>query len=104
MKEILGNRDAAVMRELTKMYEETRRGTLEELIAYYTDQGAPKGEIVVTLGAAKETEISADSIEDQLKKALTTMSVRDAAEMVSKATGKPKKAIYTLALKLGSGS
>ncbi len=102
MAEVLGDRDAAVMRELTKMYEETRRGSLSELIEHYSNKGAPKGEIVVTLGAPKEIEISSDSIEQQLTKALSTMSVRDAAEMVSKATGKPKKAIYTLALKLGT--
>ena len=104
MIEILGDRNAAVMRELTKMYEEGRRGPLSELIAHYGEQGEPKGEIVVILGEPREVVVSAETIQEQLMVALKTMSVRDAAEVVAKATGKPKKAIYTLALKLGSSS
>lgn len=104
MHTVFGNREAAVMRELTKMYEEVQRGTLEDLIHHYAARGAPKGEIVVVLGHALAEVISTESIEKQLKKALENMSVRDAAEMVSQATGKPKKTIYTLALKLASHS
>ncbi|HPF77688.1 MAG TPA: 16S rRNA (cytidine(1402)-2'-O)-methyltransferase [Alphaproteobacteria bacterium] len=102
MRLVLGNREAAVMRELTKMYEEARRGTLSDLILHYTTKGAPKGEIVVVLGHGVAEIISTESIEKQLKRALEKMSVRDAAEMVAQATGKPKKTIYTLALKLAS--
>ncbi len=102
MRKVLGNREAAVMRELTKMYEEARRGKLSDLIVHYTEKGQPKGEIVITIGRACVEVMSGESIEKQLKRALETMSVRDAAEMVAQATGKPKKAIYTLALKLGS--
>ncbi len=102
MRIVLGNREAAVMRELTKMYEEAKRGTLSDLISYYQGKGAPKGEIVVVLGHAVAEVISTESIEKQLIKALEKMSVRDAAEMVAQATGKPKKTIYTLALKLAS--
>lgn len=104
MRQILGDREGAVMRELTKMYEETRRGTLSDLILHYTEKGTPKGEIVVALGHGVAQIVSSESIEKQLKSALEKMSVRDAAEMVAKATGKPKKAIYTLALKLASSS
>lgn len=102
MVQVFGNREAAVTRELTKLYEEVRRGTLEELSAYYRDNGAPKGEIVVVVAPKSEAEVSSESLEKQIQKALETMSVRDASEMVAKATGKPKRTIYTLALKLAS--
>lgn len=102
MRKVLGNREAAVMRELTKMYEDVERGKLSDLIVHYTKVGAPKGEIVVALGQAVAEIVSTESIEKQLQSALEKMSVRDAAEMVAQATGKPKRAIYTLALKLAS--
>ncbi len=102
MRQTLGNREAAVMRELTKMYEEVQRGKLSDLIVHYTKIGAPKGEIVVVLGQAVAEIVSTESIEKQIKSALEKMSVRDAAEMVAQATGKPKKTIYTLTLKLAS--
>jgi len=104
MRVTLGNRPASVMRELTKMYEETMRGTLSDLIIHYTNKGPPKGEIVVAIGRGEKEVVSTESIESQLKQALEKMSVRDAAEMVAQATGKPKKTIYTLALKLSSSS
>ncbi len=102
MQKTMGNREAAVTRELTKMYEEVRRGTLSDLIVHYTKSGPPKGEIVVVLGPPVAEIVSTESIEKQIQSALQKMSVRDAAEMVAKATGKPKRAIYTLALKLAS--
>jgi 16S rRNA (cytidine1402-2'-O)-methyltransferase len=102
IRKVLGNREAAVMRELTKMYEEAKRGKLSDLIVHYTEKGQPKGEIVITVGQPVAEIVSGESIEKQLKQALQKMSVRDAAEMVAQATGKPKKTIYTLALKLGT--
>ncbi|MEM6812101.1 MAG: 16S rRNA (cytidine(1402)-2'-O)-methyltransferase [Pseudomonadota bacterium] len=102
IKETLGNRSVSVLRELTKIYEERKNDQLSDLIQYYKKESPPKGEIVIVIGAAIDEPQSKESIEEQLKKALQTMSVRDAAEMVSKAIGKPKKTIYTLALKLAS--
>jgi len=102
MKQVFGNRDVAVTRELTKMFEEVRRGSFEDVVAHYEDKGTPKGEIVVIVAPKTEEVVSGESLEKQIKKALETMSVRDAAEMVAKASGKPKRAIYTLALKLAS--
>jgi 16S rRNA (cytidine1402-2'-O)-methyltransferase len=70
------------------------------LTAAYEAGGAPKGEIVVIVAPPAEDAASAESIEDMLVKALATMSVRDAADAVAKASGRPKREVYTLALSL----
>ncbi len=54
LQEVLGNREAAVVREITKLYEESRRGTLQELHAHYEKAGAPKGEVVIVVGPPGE--------------------------------------------------
>lgn len=100
IKKVLGDRPIAIARELTKLYEEVRRGRISVLLEAITSDGPPKGEIVLIIGENKNEESTNDTIEGQLKDALKKLSVRDAAEMVSVATGKPKKAIYMLALKL----
>ncbi len=100
IKKTLGDRPIAIARELTKLYEEVRRGRVSALLEKIQIDGPPKGEIVLVIGENKNEEPSNDTIESQLKQALKTLSVRDAAEMVAGATGKSKKAIYMLALKL----
>jgi 16S rRNA (cytidine1402-2'-O)-methyltransferase len=50
MAEVLGAREAAVARELTKKFEETRRGFLPDLAAHYAEAGPPRGEIVILVG------------------------------------------------------
>ena len=73
----------------------------EPLIAHYEAAGAPKGEIVVVVAPPTEDEAaSAQSVEDMLAKALLTMSVRDAADAVAKASARPKREVYALALAL----
>lgn len=102
IKKVLGDRPAAIVREITKLYEESKRGKLSALIEDIMTNGPPKGEIVLVIGENKQEddEAVAVTIEKQLIQALKTLSVRDAAELVAGATGKPKKAIYMLALKL----
>ena len=101
IQKVLGDRPAAMARELTKLYEETRRGKISTILQSIQEGGQPKGEIVLIIGENKvESAAAAETIEGQLKEALKQLSVRDAAEMVATATGKPKKAIYMLALKL----
>jgi 16S rRNA (cytidine1402-2'-O)-methyltransferase len=102
MADVLGAREAVVARELTKLFEETRRGTLESLAAHYAASGAPKGEIVVVVappaaGAARESEAALD---DRLVEALRNESVRDAAAAVAAATGLPRRQVYARALEL----
>ncbi len=95
---VLGEgRQAAVCRELTKKFEEVRRGTLSELAEAY--QGANvKGEIVVLIERQTAEDNDEADIEQALEKALKTMSVRDASEAVSQAFGVNKRKIYALAL------
>lgn len=97
--EVLGDRNVAVVREITKMYEESRRGAVSELIAHYEAEGPPKGEIVLVVeqGVA---DYGADDIEAMLRDALQSMSTKDAAGFVAEQTGQSKKALYDQALKL----
>ncbi len=97
---VFGERDAVVARELTKRFEEFRRGVLSDLIAHYEEAGEPKGEIVIIIAPSNDNDIAPDDIDTVLRKALASMSVRDAAETVSTATGKPRREIYTRALEL----
>lgn len=98
--EVLGDtRNAVVCRELTKKFEEVRRGTLGDLAASFEDTGA-KGEIVVLVDRSQGEENSAEDIETALKNALDSMSVRDAADTVAKAFGVNKRKVYALALDL----
>ncbi len=100
LRDGLGDREAAVVREITKLYEETRRGTLSQLIDYYAKKGEPKGEVVLVLGPPLPIDESAESIEDQLKLLLEKNSIKEAASILAETTGKPRKELYTLALKL----
>lgn len=97
---VLGNREAAVAREITKAYEECVTGNLEALSARYAD-APPKGEIVVIVGPPGEAEAaSADDIEAALQEAMKTASPAQAAGAVARALGADRKALYARALEL----
>lgn len=100
MQDMLGDRMAVVARELTKLHEEVRRGTLSQLIAYYTASPPPKGEIVLLVaGFDRETNTpSAAEIEKLLIDALGRGSVKDAVQEVVSLTGGKRKEIYQQAL------
>jgi 16S rRNA (cytidine1402-2'-O)-methyltransferase len=101
MAAVLGPRPAAVTRELTKMFEEVRRGTLDTLANAYAAEGPPKGEITIVIGPpnAEET-ITVENVDELLRAALETLSVRDATTEVTEATGWPKRNVYARALAL----
>ncbi|MCA0871046.1 16S rRNA (cytidine(1402)-2'-O)-methyltransferase [Seohaeicola saemankumensis] len=99
MADVLGaDRKAAVCRELTKKFEEVRRGTLESLAA--ADDKAPRGEIVVLVDRGGSPTVSEGDIETDLRTALKTQSVRDAADFVAQLHGLPRRKVYQLALNL----
>ncbi len=100
LQAILGARDATVCRELTKLHEETRRGTLSELTSHYANSGAPKGEIVIVVGPPVGTEqkITESDIDQELRRALTNLSLRDAVDAVAGALNAPRRLIYSRAL------
>jgi len=101
IESVLGNRPMAVVREITKKFEEVRRGTVSELKAYYTESGEPKGELVLVIGRSEETNTWTDKqIEQLILKILQTETVRDTADMVAKKTGLPRKQIYKQVLTL----
>ena len=101
MAQIMGKRDAAVARELTKRHEEMRRGGLEDLARHYGASDTPKGEIVVVIGPPDfgPTATAAD-VDNQLRAALQGSSVRDATTEVAAITGWAKRGIYQRALRL----
>jgi 16S rRNA (cytidine1402-2'-O)-methyltransferase len=103
MAAIFGERQAAVARELTKLYEEVKRGTLAELATHYRGAGAPKGELIVVVAPAPEEARAAttdEALDAELSAALATMSVKDASAVVAAATGQPRRAVYQRALLL----
>ncbi|QIB34004.1 16S rRNA (cytidine(1402)-2'-O)-methyltransferase [Ancylobacter pratisalsi] len=100
LAEVLGGRPAAVCRELTKTFEEVRRGPLDLLAAHYAEVGPPKGEIVLVVGAPQEGEAGEKDVDAALRRALATLSVKDAAGAVAAAMGVPKRVVYARALAL----
>ena len=96
----LGDREAAVAREITKHFEEAVTGTLSTLAARYAD-APPKGEIVVVVAppGAPEAASAADA-DTALRAALTRLSTGQAASEVAKALGLDRKTLYARALAL----
>ena len=97
---VLGNRDAAIVREISKLHEETVTGTLSELADRYSET-APKGEIVIVVGPPHEPAAVSDLDLDQaLQAALTILSPSRADAEVASRLGVPRKRAYARALDL----
>jgi 16S rRNA (cytidine1402-2'-O)-methyltransferase len=91
-----GTRPAAVARELTKQFEEIRRGTVADLRAYYTDS-APRGEVVIVLGGAPPRVIDDAEIRDRVRALRKQgMSARDTAAAVAKELGVSRRVAYQM--------
>ena len=101
MAAVLGEREAAVAREMTKMFEEVRRGNLAALADHYASAGAPKGEVAIVVGPpAAQARPDDAEINHLLVLALAKESLRDAVASVTAATGLPRREIYARALRL----
>ena len=102
MAETLGDRTAAVAREITKLYEEVRRGSLRELATHYAASGPPRGEVVVVVGPppAEAPAMTEDALDARLQAALAGMSLKDASAAVAAATGLKRRDVYARALAL----
>jgi 16S rRNA (cytidine1402-2'-O)-methyltransferase len=97
----LGDRFAAVCRELTKLHEEVRRGSLDELAHAYRELPEPRGEIVIVAAPpAEQQPASADEVDALLRNALERLSVKDAVDEVAGVSGQPRRDVYRRALAL----
>jgi 16S rRNA (cytidine1402-2'-O)-methyltransferase len=95
----LGNREAAVARELTKLHENVRRGLLADL-AQACEADPPKGEVVIVVGPPEQRDISDAMIEESLAPAMESLSIRDASRVVADTLKVPKGRVYDVALGL----
>lgn len=99
-REVLGKRPIAVVREISKLYEETRRGSAQELLKVYEKHGTPKGEITLVIAPPTLQQVSLESLEDEIKEALKTGTKKDVTHLFTKKTGLPKKQVYDFVLNL----
>ena len=95
IRNILGNRMMAVVREITKKFEEVKRAPVMDLIGIYETEGSPKGELVLVIeGASDKETFDETQIDDLICQNLKSHTPRDTAEVVAGITGIPKKQIY----------
>lgn len=97
-----GARQAAVCRELTKKFEEVRRGSLAELSAIFASP--PKGEIVLVIDRPLAAAANTDTLDEALAAALANNSLKEAVAAVAAALSLPRKAVYARALALQKGA
>lgn len=96
---VMGGRQVAVVRELTKLHEEVRRGDAAALLEYYRSHDLPRGEIVLVIeGAVKGVHVSDDTLESELEALMMKESLKDSVRIVSEKSGVSHKKIYDMAL------
>ena len=100
LADIMGERDAAICRELTKLHEEVRRAPLAELAAM-SDALETRGEFVLVVGPpAADTGMDDAALDNLLRAALAKGTVKDAVAQAVDASGRAKREIYARALEL----
>lgn len=103
---VLPGRGVAVVREITKMFEEARRGSAAELIAHYAAAGPPKGEVVIVAGppeAGETKKVGDKEAEERLRFLLGRMKTKEAADTLALETGMGRKEAYAMALRVSQG-
>jgi 16S rRNA (cytidine1402-2'-O)-methyltransferase len=101
LAEIMGAREAAICRELTKLHEEITRAPLSEL-ARDAAELETRGEFVLVIAppAADAEVMTADALDDLLRGQLATQSVKDAVAHAVELSGRPRREVYARALEL----
>jgi 16S rRNA (cytidine1402-2'-O)-methyltransferase len=101
MAEILGPREAAVTRELTKLHEEVRRAPLAQLADFYANADLPKGEITLVVGPpGPKSEENPARLDGLLAQVLPFMPVRSASTLIADLTGISRRTVYNRAIAL----
>jgi 16S rRNA (cytidine1402-2'-O)-methyltransferase len=105
LADIMGGRDAAICRELTKLHEEVRRAPVSEL-AQTADTLETRGEFVVVVGppAANAQVMAEGDLDDLLRSSLQRHSVKDAVAHAVEMSSRPRREIYARALELAKQS
>ena len=103
MAAVLGTRSAAVTREMTKLHEEVRRGTLAELAKAYENESAPRGEVTLLVSPPHAAEADFGAVDAALTAALVFMPLKPASEMIADLTGVSRKAVYARGLEMKNG-
>ncbi len=100
MAQVLGpQRPAALCRELTKKFEEVMRGPLDAL-AETAEERRMKGEMVIVVDRGRSEKINDADLESDLRSALQTLSVKEAADMIARAHDVPRRRVYQMAIKI----
>ena len=103
MEQALGMRSAAVAREMTKLHEDVRRGTLSDLAAHYAKADTPKGEVTLLVGPPHAAKADFGKIDAALDAALAFMPLRPASDMIAALLDMPRKEIYARGLEKKRG-
>ena len=103
MATVLGERSATIAREMTKLHEEVRRGTIASLSAHYAKADAPKGEVTLLVGPPHTVEADLAAIDAALAAALPFMPLKAAADMIAGLSGVSRKTVYARGLQQKDG-
>lgn len=100
MSSIFSDRQVSIVREISKIYEESIYGSFEEIIDNFSKRSSILGEIIIVLSPFTEKEICWDNIGAQIQTLLKTHSIKDISNILSDTHKISKKQVYDLALKL----